>query len=784
MRTLRTLIHPRLLILGASLSLVVGLAGCSGDSRPATRAELRQRLEVASLIEVQVNEGGPDDRLMTRLVRSAAYAEERLQRRIRVHQGVDSEQATIPRIVVGTPGEPGIDDLLEELGVVEDGGLLKLGGLELEATSKSLWQLCAEDPHRPGLPLTLVVGRERDALLEVVENLRPSASPGVTQLLRRDPVRELAWKEVEGAKIFRVDFPQFAAFDGRDGMLLRFLADVPRQRVEAYLSKSEAALAHVQTWTGVEVDETLELLAVSRGEQLRALVGELDLAVHDGLRGRRAILLAADLPDDGGATVARWAAQRALGSPVDAWLLDAAAIDAADSWWGRPLEEWGRYLASGGHLPAVSELIDGTSVDRLSQHQLAPARALLLRHLRESGGVERLRDLWTQGDPRATLAAEDEAFGSWLGRVEKVGKRLIDPKRTLPAEQFLGGVALDSNMRLGGGLDGRGLLGSLQAAADSGFNSLSITSYFSEQPSLLGSFGGRIPLGRSSVEGDAAVAQAIAQARRAGIETVLLQPHLLLSDSTGYSAWLRRTSREHWAEFFDEFVPMLVHYGLLAELCGVDVLCLGTHLSTPSANGGLPEGVKQFYDQGWSRAIDGARRAFGGSLTYAANWPGEARHLRFWGELDLIGISLFPRFSELGAEAKSDGGVRKRFNSVLKGIDELAQEHGRPAMILEWGVRSTEQALNESALGTGPLSLEEQVRAFDAMAQALEADRAAGGKLAGLFLWKWTEEARGGGMRDRGFTPQNKPASKQLGRLVGKAANSAKERRRNRDEQD
>ena len=95
----------------------------------------------------------------------------------------------------------------------------------------------------------------------------------------------------------------------------------------------------------------------------------------------------------------------------------------------------------------------------------------------------------------------------------------------------------------------------------------------------------------------------------------------------------------------------------------------------------------------------------------------------------------------------------------------MSEEAGKPALVVELGVRSTELAATEVSVGTGDLNLEEQERVLSAFVDALSGREEPGGELWGVFFWKWTHDLRGGGAHDRGFTLQNKPAARLLSRL-------------------
>ena len=742
--------------------------GCGPSPGRDAPAAWRQSLELAQGVELQLGEQGLTGDLRARIARAAAVLEGRSGKRVRV--GPLRARGEWPRVVLGRPTDPTLSPLLFELGAEFEGEDLHLGQAVLRG-EQSVLQLCVADPDRPGLPVTLLLAKDPGLLDDCVEDLAPLARPGLVLRHPRRPAQHFDVRGQPRAEGARFELWPFAEVEADEALVLFAGPDVDRERLRRIAERSGEALQRIAQWTGTGTGTAtgatagarLELLAVDSVERMRDLTGRADLAVATGPGARIALLVAPGLPDDGGAAAARWAVARSVHAPGE-WWLDGLALDAAGTWWGRPLLEWGGHLRRAELMPEVERIVAHTSAEQLSQHVLVPARGLLCRYLRLQR-PERWRSLL---GGEALVVDEDlgSGFEAWLagpafdGDLERRTAAWSERRGRLAARAWQNGVALDSNAREGGGFDGRSLEESLRGAVELGADSVSITSEYSARPIERRTCGARWPAGRAALEGDAALAHAVASARRAGARSVLLQPHLLLSESGGYSAWLRRTSAEHWEEFFDELEPMLAHYALLAELLDVELLCVGTELTTSNANEGLDPATKAVHDRGWAEAIELARRSYGGALTYGAGWPAEARAFPHWRALDYVGVSLFPRFASLREAPPETSALRRQWGTILAGIAELSAREERPALIVEMGLRSTVLAGTETAVGAGPADGAEQARLWAGFSAALGERRAAGDGPAGLYLWKWP--AAPGVDSARGYSPRGKPAQPLL----------------------
>jgi hypothetical protein len=208
---------------------------------------------------------------------------------------------------------------------------------------------------------------------------------------------------------------------------------------------------------------------------------------------------------------------------------------------------------------------------------------------------------------------------------------------------------------------------------------------------------------------------------------------------------------------------MLEHGGLLAELMGVELLSLGVELQNasktrPEEGSDLSVELFETKRKGWSESISFARAVFSGGLTYGALWRQELEEVEFWPELDYIGLAYYPRLGTPLGERPSDRAIQGSMTKVLREFALKGESLGLPVLLLEVGFPSSSRAWWDTSLGQGELDLEEQMRLYSSFAGALGRVRAETDLIKGTYLWRWEIEPGSGGARDRGFSPQGKPA--------------------------
>lgn len=239
-------------------------------------------------------------------------------------------------------------------------------------------------------------------------------------------------------------------------------------------------------------------------------------------------------------------------------------------------------------------------------------------------------------------------------------------------------------------------------------------------------------------------------ARKFGIKT-LLKPHVWLRRSRDkWRGDIRMTNEEDWRQWFENYRAFIMHYAGLAERLKIEGFCIGTEL----------HGTVADREADWRDLIASVRSIYSGKLVYAANWYKEFEEVKFWDQLDFIGIQAY--FPLASGESPTMDEIKSNWKPHLNSLHRISKKYGKPILFTEIGYRSTPDGAMEPwkwlARGerrSGPVDLQTQANCYEAFFQTFwHLDW-----FAGSYIWKWyPQHQSAGGPDDRDFTPQNKIA--------------------------
>lgn len=248
---------------------------------------------------------------------------------------------------------------------------------------------------------------------------------------------------------------------------------------------------------------------------------------------------------------------------------------------------------------------------------------------------------------------------------------------------------------------------------------------------------------------DTAVAHAVRTAHALGLK-VAIKPQVNVADHAGRSTILPSDPARWWRSY-DAFIK---HYARLAASTAADELVVGTELSGVVGD-----------TWHWERLIRSVRAVYHGYLTYAA-LPYDYRRVKFWPELDAIGVDAYWKLS---SKPSTDfAALVGAWKPILSDLAATSARWSKPVVFTEAGYASQVGTVTDPAswtLSERPAP-EEQAVAYLALL------RATSGKawFRGVNWWEWRQDNKS---IATDFTPEKKAAEEVLraawdckGRLV------------------
>jgi hypothetical protein len=241
---------------------------------------------------------------------------------------------------------------------------------------------------------------------------------------------------------------------------------------------------------------------------------------------------------------------------------------------------------------------------------------------------------------------------------------------------------------------------------------------------------------KKSWERDDGIKALAKRARELGIK-VMLKPHIWVPRS--YPAAIDIPDPAARADWFASYGKFLDHYAALARDIDADLFCVGVELAKFTAD-----------EKEWRGLIRRVRGIYSGPLVYASTHGDEFTAIRFWDDLDYIGVNNYHPL---------DG----KYSEWVARVEQVQRQYRRPVLFPEAGFSSFPNGRREP-WAEGPrrdpvVDLDEQAAAYDAMMRAFA------GKpwLSGVYWWKVGTNGFGG-PGDASHTPWNKPAMRVLQR--------------------
>ncbi len=241
----------------------------------------------------------------------------------------------------------------------------------------------------------------------------------------------------------------------------------------------------------------------------------------------------------------------------------------------------------------------------------------------------------------------------------------------------------------------------------------------------------------------------IQYAKSKGLRVVLMP--ILLLDAPKNNDWRGVIKPENWNAWFENYRAMIAHYATAAEAGHADVMMVGSELVS----------AEQYRDE-WFTTIRETRQVFHGFLGYSANWD-HYRTIPFWDHLDMICTNSYYKLGENRDVTVPQ--IVKRWQEIQADLIPWLRSQHKPYMFTEVGWCSLANAAHEPwdyTKENEPIDLDLQKKLYEGFFEAWNGKP----ELAGFMFWQWAPW--GGGPRDRGYTPEGKPAEDVLRQWLAK----------------
>ncbi len=243
---------------------------------------------------------------------------------------------------------------------------------------------------------------------------------------------------------------------------------------------------------------------------------------------------------------------------------------------------------------------------------------------------------------------------------------------------------------------------------------------------------------------DRSLRHAIRKAHEEGM-FVMLKPHIdLTSDEDNSRSDIGFNSDDKWKKWFDNYTEFIIHYAKIAQWENVEFFCIGTELSFAATR------TRMWKEQ----VIPEVRKVFKGQIMYAANWD-EYANVEFWDALDYAGIDAYFPLATRGRPNYEE--LKQGWRKWIEDIEKWVAKVKKPVVFTECGYASVGTAAVkpwEENKQSKP-DPELQADCYKALMEELWDKE----WFFGVYWWNWDIYPGSGGINNRDFTPQNKPAA-------------------------
>jgi hypothetical protein len=231
--------------------------------------------------------------------------------------------------------------------------------------------------------------------------------------------------------------------------------------------------------------------------------------------------------------------------------------------------------------------------------------------------------------------------------------------------------------------------------------------------------------------------------------TIMLRP-ILNEQSLMPGHWRGSIQPQDKEAWFQSYTNIILGYAKLAEEEGVEILSLGTELSSLEK------------EANWLFLIEKVRAVYHGQLTYSSNWRGS--YVGFWDRLDFISVDAFFKL-----DVPQQATVEQLVAAWQPWISQMEQARilfNKPIVLTELGTMSQVGSYQEPWRWehNTPVDLEAQRLYYTSSCQASLS------LVSGIYWWSVSLDLPDNPAEDPGFNPLGKPAESEIRECFSRAS--------------
>jgi hypothetical protein len=252
---------------------------------------------------------------------------------------------------------------------------------------------------------------------------------------------------------------------------------------------------------------------------------------------------------------------------------------------------------------------------------------------------------------------------------------------------------------------------------------------------------------------DRRVVELIRHARLRGLRVVVMPILLLENARSGEWRGKIQPEKDNWDDWWEDYTNYVLHYAHLAEEGGAELFMVGSELVSTESQADR-----------WRGLIARVRGAFGGRLSYSANWD-HYKPITWWDDLDLVGITTYNDLT--GGEEPTLERLEESWRKIRAEILQWQESIGLPILFTEvgWPNQVTCAQYPWDYYRSDTPDPQAQANCFRAFFRTW-ADR---DEVAGWLVWEWRSYPQQPiGPEDTSYVPCGKPAMEVIRKYLNR----------------